>query len=163
MNMAIGWPNQKIERRDPRPFWTTSTDDTLGSLASRADGLTSQEASERLVHYGANVIDARVRQSIAAKLARRLIEPLTAILLLSAAISGATGDWQSFVIIVLIVALSIVLDVFQEHKAESAIDALKRSVAVTASVRRDGRIVARCLSETLCRATWCNCRPAQCL
>jgi Mg2+-importing ATPase len=91
-----------------------------------------------LARDGANVIDARIRQSLAARIARRVAEPLTAILLISAAVSGATGDWQSFIIISLIVALSIALDVFQEHKAETAIAALQRSIAVTARICRDG-------------------------
>jgi Mg2+-importing ATPase len=107
-------------------------------LASRRQGLTSAEAAERLARDGPNVIDTRRYQSLTTKIARRIAEPLVAILLISAAISGATGDWQSFIIIVLIVALSIVLDVFQEHKAESAIAALQRSIAVTATVRRNG-------------------------
>jgi Mg2+-importing ATPase len=96
-------------------------------------------ASRRLARDGANVIEAGISQTLVVKLGRRLAEPLTAILPISAGISGATGDWQSFVIIVLIVVLSIILDVFHEYKTESAIGALKRSVAVTARVRRDGR------------------------
>jgi Mg2+-importing ATPase len=107
-------------------------------LASRWQGLTSAEAAARLARDGPNVIDTRRHQSLVAKIARRVAEPLVAILLISAAISGGMGDWQSFAVIVLIVALSIILDVFQEHKAESSIAALQRSIAVTATVRRDG-------------------------
>lgn len=104
-----------------------------------AGGLTSEEAARRLARDGPNVIDAKIHESVAAKIGRRLVEPLTAILLLSALISGITGDWQSFVIIVAIIGLSIVLDVVQEHKANLAIEALRRSVAVTAKVIRDKR------------------------
>jgi Mg2+-importing ATPase len=110
----------------------------MREFASRHQGLTSADAAERLARDGPNVIDTSRDQNLIAKIARRVAEPLVAILLISAAISGATGDWQSFTVIVLIVALSIVLDVFQEHKAESAIAKLQRSIAVTATVRRDG-------------------------
>jgi Mg2+-importing ATPase len=110
----------------------------MREFASRDQGLTSADAAERLARDGPNVIDTSRDQNLIAKIARRVAEPLVAILLISAAISGATGDWQSFTVIVLIVALSIVLDVFQEHKAESAIAKLQRSIAVTATVRRDG-------------------------
>ncbi|MGD9804317.1 MAG: magnesium-translocating P-type ATPase [Hyphomicrobiaceae bacterium] len=64
-------------------------------------------------------------------------------LLIAAAISGLTGDSQSFVIILVIIAFSVVLDIVQEQKAEAAIDALQHSVAVTAAVRRDGRVIER--------------------
>jgi P-type Mg2+ transporter len=42
----------------------------------------------------------------------------------------------------IIVAVSIVLDFVQEVRAQSAIEALRRSVAVQAAVRRDGRIAS---------------------
>ena len=76
------------------------------------------------------------------KIAKRFAEPLIAILIVAAAISGFTGDIASFCIIVIVIALSIILDVVQEHRAEEAADALKRSVAIHADVRRDGKIVS---------------------
>jgi len=122
----------------PEPFWFVPIAESMRVLASRREGLTSAEAAVRLARDGPNVIDTLRHQSLIAKIARRVAEPLVAILLISAAISGAMGDWQSLVVIALIVALSIGLDVFQEHKAESAIAALQRSIAITATVRRDG-------------------------
>ncbi|HET6387927.1 magnesium-translocating P-type ATPase [Hyphomicrobium sp.] len=116
-------------------------DDVLLALGSRPEGLTSAEAAERLARYGANIAVAGVRRSLVLKLVRRLSEPLIAILLIAAAISGVIGDWQSFVIIVVIVLFSVTLDMVQEQKAESAVAALKRSVAVSAAVRRDGRTI----------------------
>lgn len=120
------------------PFWLVPIAESMRALAGRREGLTSAEAAVRLARDGPNVIDTLRHQSLIAKIARRVAEPLVAILLISAAISGAMGDWQSLVVIALIVALSIGLDVFQEHKAESAIAALQRSIAITATVRRDG-------------------------
>jgi len=122
-------------------FWTASNEDILHALGASSTGLTTAEASERLTRYGPNLAVINIRRSLLAKLGRRLAEPLIAILLIAAGISGGTGDWQSFIIILFIVLFSIVLDIVQEQKAETAIEALKRSVAVTASVRRDGRIV----------------------
>ncbi|WP_425532369.1 magnesium-translocating P-type ATPase [Aquabacter sediminis] len=104
-------------------------------------GLSAAEAAVRLRRFGPNVAAGRGRRSLLAMLLRKIADPLVAILLIAAAISGATGDWQSLVIIVLIVLFSIGLDVVQEHKAERAIEALKQSVAVTAQVWRDGALV----------------------
>jgi Mg2+-importing ATPase len=110
-------------------------------LDSRATSLTSGEAAARLARYGPNLAAATVRRGLAAKLIGRLSDPLIAILLIAAAISGATGDCQSFVIILVIILFSITLDIVQEYKAETAIEALKRSVAVTAALRRDGKVL----------------------
>ncbi|MGE3900101.1 MAG: magnesium-translocating P-type ATPase [Variibacter sp.] len=125
------------------PFWTRNIDELLAALEARPDGLTEDEAAARLSRYGPNLAVVSIRRNLAAKLAKRIVEPLVAILLIAAAISGMTGDWQSFLIIVMIVTLSIVLDIVQEQKAETAVDALRRSVAVTAAVRRDGRVSER--------------------
>lgn len=121
-------------------FWTRSNGDLLQALAARPEGLTSADAAARLARHGANLAVVGIHRSLLLRLGRRLAEPLIAILLIAAAVSGATGDWQSCVIIALIVAVSIVLDVVQEQKAEAAVDALRRSVAITARLRRDGRL-----------------------
>ena len=65
-----------------------------------------------------------------------------AILLIAAVVAGFTGDLASVAIIMAVVSLSIGLDVVQEHRAEVAADALKRSVAVHADILRDQTIVA---------------------
>lgn len=124
------------------PFWVRGAAAQLEMLASRPEGLTAAEAAERLASHGPNVAVAAGRKSLLAKLVKRLTEPLVAILLIAAGVSGATGDWQSFVIILLIVLFSIGLDLFQEEKAEAAVEALKRSVAVSARVRRGGQAIA---------------------
>ncbi|CAA2137132.1 magnesium-translocating P-type ATPase [Hyphomicrobium sp. ghe19] len=137
--------HERLRRDDQegdRPrFWTSLNEDVFLALRARPEGLTSVEAEDRFARYGANIAVASVRRSLVLKLVRRLTEPLVAILLIAGAISGAIGDWQSFVIIVVIVLFSVTLDMVQEQKAEFAVDALKRSVAVRASVRRDGQTV----------------------
>ena len=65
--------------------------------------------------------------------------PLVIILLVASALSAATGDVASFFIIATIVTLSITLDFIQETRAQNAVEALRRSVAVQATVRRDGK------------------------
>ncbi len=90
---------------------------------------------------GGNAPRHPARRSIAARLAHRLAEPLVAILVVAALLAGFLGDWASTAIIVAIVAGSTVLDILQERRAQDAAEALRRSVALRASVRRDGRLV----------------------
>jgi len=122
-------------------FWTKDGSALLHALDARPDGLSSVEAEQRLEVYGGNVVAARTRAGILAKIGRRLTDPLVAILMIAALVSGATGDWQSCIVIVVIVVMSAALDIVQEYKAETAVEALQRSIAVTARVRRDGRAV----------------------
>jgi Mg2+-importing ATPase len=123
-------------------FWAVPPDAMLTRLGSRPIGLTVAEAERRLTEVGPNTVADRPRLEIAAKIARRLIEPLVAILLVAALVSGLTGDWPGFAIIASIVAVSVGLDVVQEHRAELAAERLRESVAVRASVHRDRQVVS---------------------
>ena len=122
------------------PFWTVPQGTMIARLGSIPLGLASAEAERRLGAAGPNTVADRPRLEIAAKIGRRLIEPLVAILLVAALVSGLTGDWPGFAIIACIVAVSVGLDVVQGHRAELAAERLRDSVAVRAAVRRDGRV-----------------------
>lgn len=122
-------------------FWREGRNALLQRLGTTPDGLSDVEAAERLHRFGPNLAVTSLRRGLLFKIAKRLVEPLIAILLIAALISGATGDWQSLIIIVLIVLASITLDVFQETQAENAVDALRRTVAVQVTVLRSGRLV----------------------
>jgi len=131
------------------PFWTIGNADWLTRLGSEATGLSEAEAAERLGRNGPNIAVGDIRRRLLGKFLKRLLEPLTAILLVAAIVSGATGDWQSFGIIIVIVLFSVILDIVQEHRAEVAVDALKRSVAVTVAVRRGGKTAERPVAEVV--------------
>lgn len=122
-------------------FWRNGRNGLLQRLGATPDGLSDVEAAERLKRFGPNLAVTSLRRGLFFKIAKRLVEPLIAILLIAALISGATGDWQSLIIIVLIVLTSIALDVFQETQAENAVEALRRAVAVQVTVLRCGRLV----------------------
>jgi len=119
-------------------FWKQPTGSLLSELATSDAGLASQEAAARLIHYGSNDATASKQAPAWLRFAKRFSNPLVVILLLASALSAATGDMASFVIIAAIVLLSVVLDFVQESRAQSAIDALRERVALRAVVRRDG-------------------------
>jgi P-type Mg2+ transporter len=124
------------------PFWCESTDALLTSLRAQTVGLPQSEAEQRLLSFGPNRAETGQSRSILRKLGHRMLNPLVAILLVAAAISGFSGDVGSFVIIISVVAISLALDIVQEHRAELAAEALRQSVAIHADVVRDGAVVA---------------------
>ncbi|MFX5498426.1 cation-transporting P-type ATPase, partial [Acinetobacter baumannii] len=73
------------------PFWSKPTDALLASLGSDKGGLSGADAAQRLRLAGPNRLEAGRRLSILRKLGQRLLNPLVAILLFAAAISGFTG------------------------------------------------------------------------
>ncbi|MCX5479116.1 magnesium-translocating P-type ATPase [Kaistia geumhonensis] len=128
-------------------FWLDGLDAVAGRLGATPAGLSSSEADARRGRFGPNLAVVRTERSLVARLAHRLAEPLVAILLIAAAVTGLTGDWQSAAVILVIVAGSIGLDMAQERQAARTVAALKRSVAVTARVQRDGEAAEIAVAE----------------
>ena len=122
----------------PAEFWQLPHDVLLYKLGSDADGLSQREAERRLAIFGPNRVDASKAQSVLQKIGRRVLNPLVAMLLVAAAVSGVSGDLGSFAIIVAVLCLSLTLDIVQEHRAELTAEALRDSVAIQADVVRGG-------------------------
>jgi Mg2+-importing ATPase len=119
-------------------FWKLTPEAICATLHCGRQGLTTAEAGERLDRYGPNS-DAPARTaSLSRALLRRLLEPLSLILLVAGIVSILTGDSIGGSIIVLILSLSIGLDTVQEGHAVRTAEILRRSVALKAEVKRDG-------------------------
>jgi P-type Mg2+ transporter len=123
--------------RSQERWWCWSRADALTHVASSEQGLTGKAAAARRRRDGPNVFRDEPRTSIVRDLARRFGNPLVILLLVASAISGATGQFASFAIIIAMVLLSVVLDFFQEHRANRAAEKLRQSVMVRATVLRD--------------------------
>ncbi len=120
------------------PFWTGTPDAVAAELACGLGGLTSDEAVRRLDSYGSNGDVASAAESFWRAILRRLLEPLSLILLGAGLVSMVTGDGIGGSIIVAILILSIGLDTVQEGQAIKAAEVLRQSVALKAEVKRDG-------------------------
>ncbi len=107
-------------------------------------GLTQDEASARLLEYGANKLKEGKKVSLIARFFEELLDPMTLILIAAAIISGVTAVYanESFadvIIIMIVVLINAILGVAQESKAEKAIAALQEITAATSKVIRDGK------------------------
>jgi len=125
----------------PLPFWTIGKDALCVRLGCTEEGLAAADAKTRLEIHGPNADAPARRDHLVFVILRRLCEPLCLILLVAAALAVGTGDQIGGAIIVAILMLSIGLDTLQEHRALKAAELLRRSVALKAEARRDGRFV----------------------
>ncbi len=123
-------------------LWREPVAGLLAQLDATLAGLDTAAARTRLTRYGLNDAATDKRRPLALQFLARFRNPLIIILLIASAMSAATGDVPSFIIIAVIVLLSITLDFVQEMRAQNAVEALRRSVAVQATVRRDGHAVS---------------------
>ncbi|WP_188519881.1 magnesium-translocating P-type ATPase [Alsobacter metallidurans] len=119
-------------------FWTLSVEEVCGRLGCGTSGLTAAEAASRLERFGPNRDAESRREGWPRAVLRRLLEPLSLILLSAGLVSVVTGDEVGGGIIVAILTLSIGLDTVQEGQAIRAAEVLRQSVALKAEVLRDG-------------------------
>lgn len=121
-----------------RSFWSMPTADVLSALQSSPDGLTSDEAAARLARTGLNVLGERKRSDRPTLLLRQVTSPLVLLLIAAAVLSFALQDYTDGIIILGIVGVSALLGFWQEYGAATAVEKLLATVAVKASVLRDG-------------------------
>ena len=117
----------------------------LNDTGSSAKGLSREEAGHRLMTDGENKLADPKKDSIIKRFLVQMADPMILILIAAALISGVlafiNGESYSDVVIILsVVIINAVLGVYQESKAEKAIEALQKMSAATSKVMRDGQI-----------------------
>ena len=123
-----------------------SIEDTIAQFDTNIQtGLTSTEAKARIETYGPNELEAEEKRSLLQKFLDQFKDFMIAVLLVAAAVSAfvgfAEGEGPADAIVILIVViLNAIMGVFQESKAEEAIDALRNMASPEAKVRRDGQV-----------------------
>ena len=126
----------------PEDIWKEPVDRLLRRLATTPAGLGAATVQSRLLLYGPNDAATVKRSPLWLQFLARFRNPLVIILLVASGLSAATGDVASFLIVVAIVTISMTLDFVQEVRAQNAVEALRRSVAVQTRVRRDGTVTS---------------------
>jgi P-type Mg2+ transporter len=121
------------------PFWNLSFDLLESQLEATPDGLSQREARARRVKFGPNMLRAHRERPLFIQYLSHFKNPLVMVLLAASAVSALTGQIAGFVIIWAIVLMSVTLDFIQEYRAGRAAEQLKKSVAVRATVLRDGQ------------------------
>ena len=119
-----------------------SLDDTLKRLAVQEQGLTSDEAQNRLNQYGLNQLTEAARPGFLSKLWDQLNNFVVILLIVASIISALLGEWVDAAAIMLIVVLNAILGIVQESRAEEALAALKKMAAPEAQILRDGHRVS---------------------
>ena len=126
--------------------YTQSAEEVLRNLGVGAEGLTSAQAQERLAKYGPNKLKEAEKPTLFQRFIAQLKDPMLIILMIAAAVSAVTNlmaghnEMAEVIIILAVVLLNAILGVFQESKAEAAIEALQTMTAATCKVLRDGKM-----------------------
>lgn len=127
-----------------------TVEQTLDSVRSTENGLTSEQANERLNKNGRNVLAQGKKTPLIVKFLKQLIDPMILILLIAAVVSlvltivnnaNPANEKESFadvIIISVVVLLNATLSVVQEGRAEKSLAALQNMTKAQAKVIRQG-------------------------
>lgn len=123
-------------------MWHTKSNDVIMQelATNQSAGLTSEEARKRLDRYGPNKLKGKPKKSLFALFFAQLKDALIYVLLGAAVVTLIVGEYVDAIIILSVIMLNAVIGVFQENKAEKAIEALQQMSTPRALVRRDGEV-----------------------
>ncbi len=126
-------------------YYSEDKDAVLSSLESGTEGLTDAEAEIRLERLGRNRLKEAPKTPLIVRFLEQLKDPMIVILLAAALVSGVIAvlhneSFTDVIIILAVVLINAVLGVYQESKAEKAIEALQEMAASTSRVIRGGMV-----------------------
>lgn len=156
--------NENVRRRDKKttPYAIAqeaknSVDQTLANLKCNRNGLTQDDAVERLEQYGVNQVAHEKAPHALVQLFAAFNNPFIYVLMVLAAISFFTDYWlparrgeetdlTGVIIILVMVSLSGLLRFWQEYRTNKAAETLKSMVRTTATVLRRSSYSAQALT-----------------
>ena len=114
-----------------------SVEEIFKNLKTGVRGLTTAEAEKRLTEYGPNELEEEKRITILSLLVHQLKNPLVGVLFAAALISFLVGKIIDTIVVAVVIAFNTSIGLFQEYKAEAALQALKSMAAPEADVIRN--------------------------
>ncbi|MEY8417175.1 calcium-transporting P-type ATPase, PMR1-type [Tissierella praeacuta] len=122
-----------------KKWYSKSKEEILSELNTNLNsGLTKNEVDLRLEKYGSNDLREEDKKSFFSKIVAQFSDFLILILIGAAIISFAVGESKDAIVIIAIVMVNAFLGIYQEGRAEKALDALKKMSSPNAKVIRDG-------------------------
>ncbi|ORX47509.1 H(+)-ATPase [Hesseltinella vesiculosa] len=103
-------------------------------------GLTGDEVKERLTQFGYNELPERKANPFL-KFIRYFMGPISYLIEIACIIAAVVGDWLDFAIILALLFINALIGFIEEAKAESALDALRQTLALKTRVFRDGDLI----------------------
>lgn len=119
----------------------SNKEDVISKLETDSSrGLSPATAANLLDKYGPNELTEEKKESFFIKLLNQFKDFMIIVLIVAAVISGALGEMLDAIVILAVVIVNALLGVYQEGKAERAIEALQKMAAPEAHVIRDGKL-----------------------
>ena len=120
------------------PWYRLSTEEVIRLLESDREGLSPEEAQDRLQRFGPNRLERRKGPSPFALFLRQFESPLVYVLLAAGIVTALVGQYVDTIVILIVVIVNAIIGYVQESKAVAAMEALLKMTSPTATVLRRG-------------------------
>ena len=141
---AVSKPGSKPDPNEA--LKSLSMPDLQAKLGSSPDGLTQAEAQKRLIQYGPNEIEEKKTNEVL-KFLSYFWGPIPWMIEAAVILSAVARHWPDFGIILVLLLANAMVGFWEEHEAGNAIAALKATLAIKATVKRDGKWVTPAARE----------------
>ena len=122
-------------------FSSQSPDELFSTFQTSAQGLSEEQAKERIDVYGLNEFAKEKKKTILRKLIEALIEPMAVILIIASLLSFfIIKDFLEAIAILGVVIINTIISLVQEGKAEKAAEELKKILSPQCKVIRNGNV-----------------------
>jgi Ca2+-transporting ATPase len=134
------YPGARKERKQRKSMrWhQKELNEVFEELSSSLQGLSPDDAQQRLQKYGSNELKEKKKKSPFMMFLDQFRDFMIIVLIVAAIISGIIGELSDTIAIIVIVCLNAVIGFIQEYRAEKAMAALKKMAAPIATVIRNG-------------------------
>ena len=120
-------------------FYQFDAEQIFKQLETQAEGLTAEQADQRLRQYGRNKIAEEKGTARLKIFFRQFTNPLIYILLIAALVTFLLQSYTDTAVILTVVVFNAIIGFIQEFKAEESMRALKRLMVPKAKVLRENR------------------------
>lgn len=124
-----------------QPWHSKTVEEVLENFNTTKDGLKQKDIALRIEKYGANKLKEQKKQSIFVRFMMQFHNLLIYVLLAAAGITMVIGHKFDSFVILSVVLINAIIGFIQENRAQNAMDAIKKMLAFSAVVLRDGHKV----------------------
>lgn len=123
-------------------WYALSSEDVIKNFESTLEGLTEEEAQNRIKKYGKNILPKAKKDTLLKVFLRQFVNPIIYMLIIAIILSVVVGEVVDAIFIGIVILLDVSLGTFQEWKSEKNAEALQKLIKVDTKILRDSKEIS---------------------
>ena len=122
-------------------YYNKKTEDIFNELKTSEEGLNNKEVEKRINKYGKNVLPKKKKESVISIFFNSFKDPIIILLLFAVLASFVAKEVIDAIAIIVIILIDVLMETYQENKANNTAEALNNLIKVKTKVIRNGCII----------------------